>query len=97
MLAHWHGQIWNGAEFGRSFGVSDTTVRRYLDQLTAALVVRQLQPWHANLRKRQVKMPKFWGLVGDLASLPASEANRRPRVVVLSMASHEARAAVGSC
>ena len=52
MLAHYHGQIWNASEFGRSFGVADTTVRQYLDVLTGALVVRQLMPWHENLRKR---------------------------------------------
>ena len=45
MLAHWHGQIWNGAEFARAFGVSHATVRRYLDLLTSVFVVRQLQPW----------------------------------------------------
>ena len=60
MLAHWHGQVWNGSELGRSFGVSDTTVRRYLDLLTSALVVRQVQPWHANISKRQVKSPKVY-------------------------------------
>ena len=60
MLAHWHGQIWNSSEFARSFGVADTTVRRYLDLLTGALVVRQLQPWHANIAKRQVKAPKVY-------------------------------------
>ena len=58
MLAHRHGQIWNSSEFARSFGVADTTVPRYLDVLTDTLVVRQLQPWHANLKKRQVKTPK---------------------------------------
>lgn len=60
MLAHWHGQVWNSSEFARSFGVSDVTVRRYLDLLTSALVVRQLQPWHANVAKRQVKSPKVY-------------------------------------
>ncbi len=60
MLAHWHGQTWNSSEFARSFGVSDTTVRRYLDLLTGALVVRQLQPSHANVAKRQVKAPKIY-------------------------------------
>ena len=60
MLAHWHGRIWRSAEFARSFGVADTTVRRYLDLLTGALVVRQLQPWHANVAKRQVKAPKIY-------------------------------------
>ena len=60
MLAHWHGQVWNSSEFARSFGVADTTIRRYLDTLTGALVVRQLQPWHANIAKRQVKAPKVY-------------------------------------
>ncbi len=60
MLAHWHGQLWNGAEFGRAFGVAHTTVRRYLDLLTSVFVVRQLQPWHENVAKRQVRSPKVY-------------------------------------
>lgn len=60
MLAHYHGQTWNASEFARSFGVSDATVRRYLDWLTSALVVRQLPPWHENIGKRQVKSPKVY-------------------------------------
>ena len=60
MLAHYHGQIWNASEFARSFGVSDNTVRNYLDVLSAALVVRQLPPWHENISKRQVKSPKVY-------------------------------------
>jgi predicted AAA+ superfamily ATPase len=60
MLAHYHGQIWNASEFGRSFGVADTTVRNYLDLLSSALVVRQLLPWHENISKRQVKAPKVY-------------------------------------
>ena len=60
MLAHWHGQVWNGAEFGRAFGVSHTTVRRYLDLLTSVFVVRQLQPRFENIRKRQVRSPKVY-------------------------------------
>ncbi len=74
MLAHYHGQIWNSSEFARSFGVADTTVRSYLDLLTSSLVVRQLPPWHANLRKRQVKAPKVYivdsGLLHGLLNLP---------------------------
>lgn len=60
MLAHYHGQVWNGAELARAFGVSATTVRRYLDLLTGALVVRQLPPWYENLGKRQVRSPKVY-------------------------------------
>lgn len=60
MLAHCHGQIWNAAPPARSLGVSEPTVRRYLDLLEGVFMVRQLQPWHANLKKRQVKSPKVY-------------------------------------
>jgi uncharacterized protein len=60
MLAHYHAQTWNGAELARAFGVAATTVRRYLDLLSAALVVRALPPWSANVAKRQVKSPKVY-------------------------------------
>lgn len=60
MLAHYHGQIWNAAPPARSLGVSEPTVRRYLDLLEGVFMVRQLQPWHANLKKRQVKAPKVY-------------------------------------
>jgi len=60
MLAHYHGQLINYSELGRSFGVADTTVRRYLDVLSATFMVRQLPPWHENLKKRQVKRPKVY-------------------------------------
>jgi uncharacterized protein len=60
MLAHYHGQTWNGAELARALAVSETTVRRYLDLLTGVFMVRQLQPWFENLGKRQVKAPKVY-------------------------------------
>ena len=60
MLAHWHGQVLNASELGRSLGVSDATVRRYLDLLQGTFVVRLLRPWHENLAKRQVKSPKVY-------------------------------------
>ena len=60
MLAHYHGQTWNAAEFARAMGVSESTARRYLDLLSDAFMVRQLKPWHANIRKRQVKSPKIY-------------------------------------
>ena len=74
MLAHCHGQVWNASEFGRSFGVADTTARNHLDRLASALVVRQLLPWHENISKRQVKAPKVCvadsGLLHSLLNLP---------------------------
>ena len=60
MLAHYHGQTWNGAELARSMGVSQPTIRRYLDTLTDALMVRQLSPWYANVGKRVVRSPKVY-------------------------------------
>ena len=79
MLAHYHGQVWNAADPARSLGVNESTVRRYLDLLTQAYLVRQVQPWFANLGKRQVKAPKIYlrdsGLlhsllgIGDAAAL----------------------------
>lgn len=60
MLAHYHGQTWNASELARSMGLSDKTVRGYLDILTGTFMVRQLQPWYANIGKRQVKAPKVY-------------------------------------
>ena len=60
MLAHYHGQTWNGARIARSIDVSEPTVRRYVDALSDALVVRRLPPWHANISKRQVKSPRVY-------------------------------------
>jgi hypothetical protein len=60
MVAHYHGQIWNAAEFARSIGASENTARRYLDILAGSFMVRVLPPWHENLKKRQVKAPKVY-------------------------------------
>jgi uncharacterized protein len=74
MLAHHHGQIWNGAEIGASLGVAPPTARRYLDLLVGAFVVRQLPPWFENAGKRVVKSPKVYvrdsGLLHALLNLP---------------------------
>lgn len=60
MLTHYHGQIVNYSELGRSFGIADTTARKYIDILSATFMLRQLPPWHENLKKRQVKSPKIY-------------------------------------
>jgi len=60
MLAHYHGQVWNAAEPARSLGIGESSIRRYLDLLAGVFMVRQLQPWHENLKKRQVKSPKVY-------------------------------------
>jgi len=78
MLAHYHGQTWNAAEPARAMDVNPSTTRRYLDLLTDALMIRQLQPWHANLGKRQVKAPKVYlrdsGLLHQLLGLETEKA-----------------------
>ncbi|MCI4428620.1 MAG: ATP-binding protein [Burkholderiales bacterium] len=84
MLAHLHGQIWNAADPARSLGVNESTVRRYLDWLTQAYLVRQLQPWFVNLGKRQVKAPKIYlrdtGLLHELLGVTDPQAlHRHPK------------------
>lgn len=84
MLAHYHGEIWNGSEIGRSLGVSEPTTRKYLDILSNAYVVRQLQPWHENLKKRQVKATKVFirdsGLLHNLLTLQENTILSHPKL-----------------
>ena len=60
MLAHYHGQVWNGEELGRSLGVTGKTVRHYLSILEGMYLVRVLPPWFENAGKRIVKSPKVY-------------------------------------
>lgn len=83
MIAHSHGQIWNAAPLAASLGISQPTVRKYLDILTGLFLVRQIQPWHANIKKRQVKAPKIYirdtGVLHSLLGLKTeSEILRHP-------------------
>ena len=85
MLAHYHGQIWNASEFGRSFGVSHHAVRRYLEALEGTFMLRVLRPWAENLAKRQVKSPKVYvrdsGLLHTLLDIDDSHhLERHPKV-----------------
>lgn len=85
MLAHYHGQVWNSSEFARSFGMSDVTVRRYLDLLASLFLVRLMQPWHENLGKRLVKAPKVYiedsGLLHQLLGVHSrAQLERHPKV-----------------
>lgn len=77
MLSHYHGQILNYSELGRSFGISDMTIRKYVDILEGTFMVRVLWPWSANLKKRVVKRPKIYirdsGLFHTLMSLDTEE------------------------
>ncbi|MGR3319875.1 MAG: ATP-binding protein [Candidatus Anammoxibacter sp.] len=60
MLSHYHSQIINYSELGRSFGISDVTIRKYLEILEGTFMVRVLQPWYSNISKRVVKRPKIY-------------------------------------
>jgi len=77
MIAHYHGQVWNAAQFARSLGTAEVTARRYLDILTGAYMVRILPPWFENIRKRQVKAPKIYirdtGILHALLQLRSME------------------------
>lgn len=85
MLAHYHAQIWNGAELSRAFAMSESTVRSYLDVLSGTFMVRQLAPWHENVAKRQVKSPKVYlsdaGILHSLLGIrTGEELERHPKV-----------------
>ena len=84
MLAHYHAQVWNGSELGRALGVSHHAVRRYLDALESTYMLRNLKPWSANLKKRQVKSPKIYirdsGLLHHFLGLTThAELERHPQ------------------
>lgn len=77
MVAHYHGQIWSGAEFARALSVSEPTIRRYLDLMSDVFMLRQLQPWFQNISKRQVKAPKVYVRDSGLLHALLGIANRR--------------------
>jgi hypothetical protein len=78
MLSNYHAQIMNYSEFGRSFGITDYTVKKYLDILQGTFMVRVLQPWYQNIGKRLVKHPKIYmrdaGLFHSLLSIDSLQA-----------------------
>ena len=85
MLAHYHGQILNVAELAAALQIGQATARRYLDLLEQLFLIRQLRPWHENLRKRQVKRPKVYfrdpGLYHHLIGIDTMDALRtHPRI-----------------
>jgi len=108
MLAHSHGQLWNSSEIGRSMGLADTTVRSYLDRMADAFVIRQLQAWHENLGKRQVRAPKIYvrdsGLLHALLDIrTVSQLNSHPKSgaswegFVIEQVTQQLRAAPQEC
>lgn len=85
MLAHYHGQIWNGSEIGGAIGISHTTARRYLDALCGTYMVRQLPPFFENAGKRVVKSPKVYlrdsGIFHALMNIPSyKDLNQTPKI-----------------
>ena len=60
LLAHYHGQVANLRSLATALEIGQSTVRRYLDLMEHLFLIRQLRPWHENLRKRQVKQPKLY-------------------------------------
>jgi predicted AAA+ superfamily ATPase len=85
MLAHYHGQVWNGAELARAFAIAESTVRRYLDLLANTFMLRILQPWGENLGKRVVKAPKVYiadaGLLHALLDIETSrDLDQHPKI-----------------
>ncbi len=77
MLAHYHGQTWNGSELARALGASDKTVSRYLDILEGTFMAFRLTPWHANVGKREIKAPKVYvadtGLLHSLLGIGSKD------------------------
>jgi hypothetical protein len=60
MLAHCSAQLWNAVKLADSLGVDSKTTRRYLDLLEETFMIRQLQPFFANIKKRLIKSPKIY-------------------------------------
>ncbi len=78
MLAHVHGGILNVADLARSLGTREAAVRRHLDVLEGAMLVRRVVPWHESVGKRLVKSPKLYvadnGMLHALLGLRSGEA-----------------------
>lgn len=77
MVAHAHGQLWNASKIGSSLGVTSPTVRHYLDILNETFIIRQLLPYHLNIKKRLTKSPKIYirdsGLLHSLLGIDSMD------------------------
>jgi predicted AAA+ superfamily ATPase len=77
MLAHQQGGLLNASEIARGLGVHSKTVASYIDLLVDLLLVRRLEPWHANVGKRLVKSPRIYvrdsGIAHALLGLTSKE------------------------
>ncbi|RQV96782.1 ATP-binding protein [bacterium] len=77
MLAAMHGQFWNASQIGKSLGLSYHTMNTYIDYLEQAFLIRKIQPYFTNIKKRLIKSPKiYWrdsGLLHSLMNIPNHE------------------------
>jgi predicted AAA+ superfamily ATPase len=85
MLCFYHGQIFNAQEIAKSLMLSDKTVTSYLDILAGTFMIRILQPWFENIKKRQVKTPKIYfrdsGIFNTLSSIHSlQELAKTPKI-----------------
>jgi predicted AAA+ superfamily ATPase len=85
MLCHYHAQLFNASEIATSLMVSDKTIKKYLDILAGTFMIRILQPWFENIKKRQIKMPKIYfqdsGIFNALSSIHStSELIKSPKI-----------------
>lgn len=85
MLCFYHGQTFNASEIGNSLMLSDKTVTKYLDILAGTFMIRILQPWFENIKKRQTKTPKIYfrdsGIFNTLSSIHSiTELAKTPKI-----------------
>lgn len=88
MLCFYHGQIFNAHEMAQSLMISDKTVTKYCDILAGTFMIRILQPWHENIKKRQTKTPKIYfrdsGIFNTLSSIHSmAELAKTPKIGAL--------------
>jgi len=73
MLAHNNGQVLNSSQLGNAMGLSHTTINKYIDILANTFMLRILQPYHTNLKKRLIKSPKVYfrdtGILNSLLNI----------------------------
>ena len=74
MLAHSQGELLNASKLASALGVESVTISRYLDLMVDLLLVRRLEPWYGNVKKRLVKSPRTYvrdsGIVHALLQIP---------------------------
>ncbi|MDE2759788.1 MAG: ATP-binding protein [Paracoccaceae bacterium] len=73
MLAHLQGETINVNKLATNLEVSRSKINHYIDILTGLLLVRRIEPWHVNVKKRLVKSPRYYirdsGIIHRLLSI----------------------------